>query len=199
MVWGFSCNRQRENGARYSHLIFNVRKINHCSKNTKHLKITGRLPQEPLQVYMMVFWKGCTKQEQRAQINRNMTILKKKKKRKRKWLLLYVPNRETMISWALYFWHTCRHTHCSEIPSNITLTQLQEAYKDESWRHESVEGSGINSSWGGDVQLYQHWTSTQQLLRRNAMLVLRPHSGEVTQDRGQSGFLSSAFQPALLN
>lgn len=122
-----------------------------------------------------------------------------KKTKKRKWLLLYVPNRETMISWALYFWHTCKHTHCSEIPSNITLTQLQEAYKDESWRHESVEGSGINSSWGGDVQLYQHWTSTQQLLRRNAMLVLRPHSGEVTQDRGQSGFLSSAFQPALLN
>lgn len=84
MVWGFSCNRQRENGARYSHLIFNVRKINHCSKNTKHLKITGRLPQEPLQVYMMVFWKGCTKQEQRAQINRNMTILKKKKEKKKK-------------------------------------------------------------------------------------------------------------------
>lgn len=73
-----------------------------------------KLHQEPPQVYMVAFWKGCTKQEQRAQINRNATIKKKK----------YVPNRETMISWALYFWHTCRHTYCSEIPSAIKLTQV---------------------------------------------------------------------------
>lgn len=47
-------------------------------------------------------------------------------------MLLYAPNREIVISKVLYFWHVCRHIYCSEIPSNVKLTQVhQEVYKDE--------------------------------------------------------------------
>lgn len=47
-------------------------------------------------------------------------------------MLLSAPNREIVISKVLYLWHVRRHIYCSEIPSNVKLTQVdQEVYKDE--------------------------------------------------------------------